>query len=772
MRKLPLVLKYDTPAPYLDDGSWHQPLTGGWDSYSLPLGNGRFGANVFGRLESERIQISEPSLANPYYTPKTKARCGSCAAGVNSFGEIYLDINHSLASDYERTLDIDRAVAEVKYTYRGVRYQREIFMSNPDGVLVVRLTADKVGSISLGVRAEIPFIREYTVEAGDGLGKSGEVTAEGDVITLYGEMSYYGIRYFGRLKVVADGGTLSTLDYAKRILVKDADSVTLIFACDTNYELDESVFLCDEHEDKLKDKIPPESRVVQLVDGASEKSYAELYANHLADYTSLFSRVNVNLGANPDDAAKTTDELIREYRAGKRSRYLEALVFQYGRYLLISSSRDRLPAHLQGIWNAYADTAWSAGYWHNINIQMNYWPIGPTNLAETFLPYVNYAKAYRKKAEAYADAFVARNNPDRLSEIGDNGWIIGTGCSPYKIDGVERIGHSGPGTGAFTSLLFWDYYEYTGDVEFLREFGYPMLYGMSKFFSKVLVERDGAMLVGESASPENRDKGIHYKTVGCAFDQQMVYENDKRVLEAAEVLGIVNDPLLDEIRRRIDRLEPVLIGDDGQVKEYREERGYGSIGDPKHRHVSQLVGLYPGTSINENKPEWMSGARVTLRGRGDCPHGWSTAHRLLLWARLSESEEAMRQVNLMLENSIADNLWGVYPPFQIDGNFGYTVGVAEMLISSHNGYVVLLPALPSAWANGEFSGLMARGGFVVDCSWDCGKLTSASVTSKRGGTLRIKLPEGIKPKVSVGDTVSGIYTVDTKPGETIGFIQS
>lgn len=376
---------------------------------------------------------------------------------------------------------------------------------------------------------------------------------------------------------------------------------------------------------------------------------------------------------------------------------------------------------------------------------------------------VNYGAGARR----YADSFMKKNYPERKSVDGKNGWIIGTGCGAYKIDGFESVTHSGPGTGAFTSLLFWDYYDYTGDEEFLRDFGYPALYEMSLFFSKILVEHDGALLVKESASPENVHNGSHYHTTGCAFDQQMIYENYMRTIEAAEILGIESDPLINTIREQLPRLEPVLLGDDGQIKEYREETTYSSIGDPKHRHVSHLVGLYPGTLINDSHPEWINGAKITLTCRGDESTGWAAAHRLLLWARAKSGEKAHDLVRSLLSNNIMENLWDTHPPFQIDGNFGYTAGVCEMLLSSHAGYIELLPALPKKWANGEFSGLVARGNFSVDCKWQNGEIVHIRVKANKGGRLRIKLPESPAYKKYMTD--SGVFEINLSPDEQIVF---
>ena len=774
MNQSKMILRYNRPAPVLGEFARHSGTVNygagakryenanSWERYSLPLGNGFFGANVFGRLGTERIQISEPTLSNlQYYKRKHTERIGCNACGINSFAELMLDFGHEGAADYEMSLSLEDAVCRVEYTFGGVRYKRSIFTSHPDRVMVIRLEADRRGAVSVRVAPEIPFLGDFTLEEGDGMAKRGEVRAEGGDISLGGVLEYYDELYEGLFRVIPDGG--ECVCDGSAIAVSGADAVTVIFSCATSYRLDGQIFSCDEPKDKLRGFPSPKADVVSAVDAAEALGYERLLSRHVADYRALFERVSLNIGDETEQAY--TDELLEAYRAGKESKYLETLLFQYGRYLLIASSRTNMPAHLQGIWNSYCDSPWSCGYWHNINVQMNYWLSGPAALSELFIPYINYAKAYMERARRYADEFMAKNYPEHRSPDGKNGWIIGTGCGAFKIDGFQTVTHSGPGTGAFTSLLFWDYYDYTGDVEFLREFGYPALYEMSLFFSKILVEHDGALLVKESASPENRHGGDHYHTVGCAFDQQMVYENYTRTVEAAEILGEEDDPLITTIRKQLPHLEPVLIGESGQIKEYREETVYGSIGDPRHRHVSHLVGLYPGTYINKTRPELIAGAEVTLTGRGDESTGWAAAHRLLLWARCGNGRKAHDLVSSLIRNNIMENLWDTHPPFQIDGNFGYTAGVCEMLLASHAGYVELLPALPELWHTGEFCGLVARGNFSVDCRWERGCVVHIRVKSNRGGRLRIKLPESYAPKKY--KSVNGFVELDLAKGEQI-----
>ena len=737
MKQNPMILRYDAPAPFKDDFLDSSTYENSWERFSLPLGNGYFGANLFGRLLTERVQISDPTLCNPYYAPKKVPRRISCASGVNNMAELLFDIGHEGAACYERSLSIDDAVHTVKYTYGGVSFTRTAFTSHPDRVLVMRFSASEKGKVSFSVKNVIPFICEYNVEEGDGMAKSGEVAVEDGDIVARGKMHYYGILFENRLRVLHEGGTL--IAGGDTLTLSGADSAVVIFTCATNYRLESRVFLEPDAKQKLAGYPAPTELVKELVDRAAAKGYDALLRDHLSDYHSLFARVKVSLGEEYPLA--TTDSLLCRYKAGERSPYFELLLYHYGRYLMISASRTQLPAHLQGIWNAFSDAPWSCGYWHNINLQMNYWSTGPANLSETFIPYINYAKAYMPLAEQHADKFVGDSYPEKLTAPGTNGWIIGTGAWPYTIEGFKGASHSGPGTGAFTALLFWDYYDYTRDEEFLRDFGYPALRSMSVLYTKLLEESDGLYLIKDSASPEQVHEGKYYHTVGCAFDQQMVYECFRRTIDSAEILGI-RDELIERLEAMLPHLEPVLIGDDGQIKEFREETTYSSIGEPLHRHVSHLVGLYPGTVINEKHPEWLKAAEVTLNRRGDRTHCWAAAHRMLLWTRTGNGDRAFDLLQSLIQNNVMENLWDRHPPFQIDGNFGYTAGVSEMLLGGSDGTVIVLQALPSAWKSGEYSGIVSRGGIVFDCRWDDGRITYLAATAKRDITVNILLPEG------------------------------
>jgi alpha-L-fucosidase 2 len=490
------------------------------------------------------------------------------------------------------------------------------------------------------------------------------------------------------------------------------------------------------------------------------------------DYHKLFGRVSVHVAAEPSPLE--TAELLEAYKMGTPSPWLEELFFHYGRYLLIACSREKtLPANLQGTWTQFYYSPWSGGYWHNINVQMNYWGAMSANLPECFEAYIAYFKAYLPQAEKYSREYIQERHPERLDDLnGDNGWIIGTGANAYHVP--KGGTHSGPGTGGFTAKLLMDYYLFTEDQDFLKEVAYPAMLSLSKFYAKALVERDGHLLVEPSASPEqvatadqikdmpghlaNGGKRGYYITSGTTFDQGFVWESFNDTLSLAEALG-QEDPFLDTIREHMKKLDPILIGESGQIKEFREEKTYSDIGDPTHRHISHLCPLYPGTLINTEQ-KWMDAAAHTLDLRGGVGKtGWSKAHHMNCRARLGQGEEALANYRSLLATKVYPNLWATHPPFQIDGNFGGMAGVVEMLLQSHMPYIKVLPALPEAWAEGAFSGLVARGNFVVSAKWRKKTLSDLRVTSRSGGQCRLAYPGIASAKVKD----SGGQKVDVVP---------
>lgn len=730
-------LWYDRPAP--NRGSTYDkvvsrgfPFDEDWERWSLPLGNGYLGVNIFGRTDTERIQISDKTLGNmgPY----------NGRGNFTNFAEIYLDFFHNSTKGYRRELDINEAISTVDYEHNGVKYSREYFASYPANIIAVKLTANTPRGLSFRVRPVIPYLNPGR-ENDD---RTGVVTAKGDLITLTGHMEYMNLDYEGQVKVLNYGGTLEARNNASgdggTIDVNRADSAVILIAAGTSYVLNEGVFALP-HEEKCKGNEHPHRAVTERIAAASAKGYDALRAEHIADYQSLFNRVDLHL--TDEVTVVPTDQLLHDYQAGIPSPYLEELFFQYGRYLLIAASRPgSLPANLQGAWTQYDVSPWSGGYWHNINVQMNYWPAFITNLTELFEPFVNYNEAYRKAAQRNAYNYVKTNNPDALSqEEGENGWAIGTGASAFGIGSPG--GHSGPGTGGFTTKMYWDYYDFTRDPEILEKHTYPALLGMAKFLSKTLKpSEDGWLLADPSSSPENQHNGSPYQTKGCTFDQGMIWENFNDLLTAAKILN-KKDPFLKVVEEQITRLDPVHIGASGQLKEYREENHYSDIGDPHHRHISHLCLVYPGTLINGTTPEWEDGARVALRMRGESPtlKGWSMAHRQAAWARLKDGDQAYKFYRMILTDKVMENLWGVHPPFQIDANFGGTAGVAEMLLQSHAGYIEPLAAIPANWSSGSFKGLKARGNFEISASWKDGRLDEMELLSNNGEPCRLLLKE-------------------------------
>ena len=713
------VLKYYTPA---DDS------LDGWERYSLPIGNGYFGASIFGRADSERIQFTTNTFANPL----TKG-------GVSNFAEIRLDFGNNEVTDYQRGLNLREGIAYTQYTAKDIKYNSQAFYSYPDKVFVYRMQTSQKTDFS--VRLIIPYLDTRSVEDG---GRTGEVVAEKNSLIMRGSLPSRELLYEGRVYIVSDGQVCVE---GQKLGVYGAKETVLYFVADTSYLLDERVFLEDCQ--KAIGKDPTES-VKQTLDNALHLGYEALLKRHQEDYCALMSRVELDLGGVED--GRSTEQLLDSCRKGNFEPYLEEVYYQYGRHLLVSSSRKgTTPASLQGVWSAYDKSPWGSGFWHNINIQMNYWHAFSTNLAETFEAYADFNKAFRKQAQILASQWIKENISENYKDgEGECGWLIGVASCCYDIEGMAR--HSGPGTVGLTSQLFWDYYDYTRDEDILREITYPAIHGTAKFLTKCVKEYDGEYLAAYSASPEQiiggqwiaelKSNQPYYHTIGCAFDQQMLYENAKNDLKCAELLGVC-DEITELEKKQIDNYSPVLIGGSGQIKEYREENFYGEIGEKKHRHISQLVGLSPGTSINYKTPDWIEAAKKTLTFRGDESTGWALAHRLCAWARTGEGDHAYLLLQNLLKMRTHPNLWDVHPPFQIDGNFGAVSGMTEMLLQSYAGCVHLLPALPKEWKNLSFSGLKARGNFTLSGVVHDGKMQEATILSCKGGEVCV-LCEGIE----------------------------
>lgn len=779
----------------------------GWEEEALPIGNGSLGAKVFGLIGAERIQFSEKSLWSGGPLPDSSDYQGgnlqdqyaflaeirqalekrdynlakelaeqhlvgpqtSQYGTYLSFGDIFIEFSQqgktlSQVTDYQRQLNISKALATTSYAYKGTRFKREAFASFPDDLLVQRFT--KEGLETLDFTIELSLTRDLASDGKYEQEKSDYKECKLDITDSYILMkgrvkdndlqfaSYLAWETDGDIRVWSDKVQISGASYANLFLVAKTD-----FAQNpaSNY----------------RKKIDLEKQVKNLVEIAKEKGYAQLKSRHIEDYQALFQRVQLDLGADVDTF--TTDDLLKNYKP-QEGQALEELFFQYGRYLLISSSRDcsdALPANLQGVWNGVDNPPWNSDYHLNINLQMNYWPAYVTNLLETAFPVINYIddlRVYGRLAAARYAGIISQTGEEK-------GWLVHTQATPFgwTAPGWDYYWGWSPAANAWMMQTVYEAYTFYRDQDYLREKIYPMLRETVRFWNDFLHKDQQAQrwVSSPSYSPEHGPISI-----GNTYDQSLVWQLFHDFIQAAQELGL-NEDLLTEVKEKFDLLNPLQITQSGRIREWYEEEEQhfqNEKVEAQHRHASHLVGLYPGTLFSYKGKEYLEAARASLNDRGDGGTGWSKANKINLWARLGDGNRSHKLLAEQLKSSTLPNLWCSHPPFQIDGNFGATSGMAEMLLQSHAAYLVPLAALPDAWSSGSVSGLMARGHFEVSMRWADKKLLQLTILSRSGGDLRVSYPdieksvikmnqEKIKAKCMGKDCIS----VATAEGDLVQF---
>jgi alpha-L-fucosidase 2 len=742
----PLRLWYDKPA-----SSWNE---------ALPIGNGHLAAMVFGDVNEEQVQLNEETIwsgepgnniiPNVYdsiqqirkllfegkykeaqdLSNKTFPR--NAPAGVNygmkyqTAGSLRIRFNSSeQATNYQRDLDLSKAVASVTYQANGITYKREFIAAVTDNVIMVRLTASKPGSISCTLGMQSPF-KDVTTQT-----KGGKLLFSG--VTSTEDNKTGRLRYQVQVLPKAEGGQVSFTDSA--VVISKANALTLFVAIGTNFI-------------NYKDISGNEAaKATQSLNAVAGKNFEAIKTAHIALYKKYFNRVSLDLGTT-DAITKPTNIRIAEFGNGNDPA-LVSMYFQFGRYLLITSSwPGSQPANLQGKWNDKLSPPWDSKYTININTEMNYWPAEPTALPEMHQVLFNMLKELSVTGqESATKMYHAR------------GWNAHHNTDLWRISGPVDGGFYGmwPMGGAWLSQHIWQHYLFTGDKTFLKEM-YPVLKGAALFYVDVLQTEPSHnwLVVAPSMSPENTYMSGVGISAGTTMDNQLVYDVLSNAFRSATILGL-DKTFTDTLQTMIKQLPPMQVGQYSQLQEWLQDMDKPN---DHHRHVSHLYGLFPGNQISPfNTPEIFEAARNSLVYRGDKSTGWSMGWKVNLWARLLDGNRAYKLIADQLTPAPMEtsgqnggtypNLFDAHPPFQIDGNFGCTSGIAEMLVQSHDGSIYLLPAIPDQWQQGTVKGLIARGGFVIDMSWKSGKITWLKIRSKIGGNCRLRMASTLKPKGNI-----------------------
>jgi len=729
---------------------WYTQPAKEWTG-ALPVGNGRLGAMVYGLTGKEVIQLNEESLwagskinnNNPEalaHLPEIRQLLlgGNISRALElsnkyllgtpprirsyqTLGDLTLDfgLEDSGISGYHRELDMRTGIARTSYVYKGIRYSREVFASAPDNVIVIRVESEG-GRINTRLKLSRPADAE--VNAVDNtLEMTGQVMDKESPESGKGGAH---MRFSARLVAQADGGKIMAA--GDSLVVEDAASLLLLFTAATDYNRD----LLD-----IDQTIDPAVVCRRILEKTAGKSYRKLRKAHVTDHGQMFNRVEFSICQETTDAVPT-DERLRQVIAGKEDPHLVELYFQYGRYLLMGSSRAPgvLPANLQGIWNNHLEAPWNSDFHTNINLQMNYWPADVCNLPETMDPLIGFFEKMMVPGTVTASQM-----------YGCRGWTMHHNTDPYGrtglMDGIQW--GTFPMAGPWMALHFWDHFSFTCDTAYLRQQAWPVLKGSAQFALDFLIhDKNGKLVTAPSYSPENAyylpgTKTPMQLTYGATMDIQIIRELFKVCILAGNILG-ESATFKDSLQTASHKLPPARIGKNGTINEWIEDY---EEAEPGHRHISHLFGLHPGTQITPETPELFEAAARTIEHRlanGGGHTGWSRAWIINFYARLLDGENAYAHLQALLGKSTLNNLFDTHPPFQIDGNFGGTAGIAEMMLQSHRDFIHVLPALPAAWKDGSVRGLKARGNFDIDIQWKDGKLEKISVRANSYHTCKLR----------------------------------